>query len=136
MNAHRPRVYLHPRRCGIMKTMQKRTRANPLPPASHWPAEVRALFWDTDISRLRPGAHRVFVVQRILEAGGIGALRWLKDSVRDEELARHLEATSGRGLTPRRLRFFELTLRLKRSQVTSWIRAQEDSPTPGRRVAG
>lgn len=116
--------------------MQKRTRANPIPPVSHWPPEVRALFWDTDIARIRPGVHRAFVVQRVLEAGGIAALRWLRESVRDGELARHLQANSGRGLTPRRLRYFELTLRLKRARVTAWIRAQGDSPTPGRRVAG
>ena len=104
-----------------------------IPPPSLWPAEVRNLFWDSDPEAIRPGRHRAFIMQRILEAGGHAALGWLRETVTEDELKRHIEGRAGRGLSPRRLRYFELILNLKNSQVTAWIRRRGLTPVPGGR---
>ncbi|MGC8722723.1 MAG: DUF6922 domain-containing protein [Acidobacteriota bacterium] len=110
--------------------------SNRLPPFRLWPAEVRRLFWDRDPVSIRPGMHRAFVIQRILSCGGLGALRWLCSLIPSDELRRHLQVRHGREIDPRRLRYYELILELKRAEVTDWIRRQKRGPLPGRREGG
>ena len=50
----------------------------------------------------------------------------------DAELRRWLEAHRGRGLSPRRLRYWELVLGLPHRRVSAWIEAQRSLPWTGR----
>lgn len=107
--------------------------STPLPPPSRWPQDVRRLFWDRDPGSIRPNAHRAFVIQRILSAGGLTSFRWVRTMASDEELRRHIEGRQGREIAPRRLRYFELILGLSKRDVSAWIRRQRGMPAPGRR---
>jgi len=40
------------------------------------PERFAALFWDVDVSALDTTQHRPFILDRILEYGGIEAVRW------------------------------------------------------------
>ena len=111
------------------------TGVAPLPGPGQWPLELRRLFWDLDPASISPSAHRAFIVQRVLCAGGLGALNWLRSWVSDDELRRHLQTRQGREISPRRLRYFELILGLPNPEVTAWIRGQLAEPVPGRRRA-
>ena len=109
------------------------TRSAPFPAFEGWPPDVRRLFWDRARDSIRPGAHRPFVIQRILSVGGVIPIGWLMSLVSGEELRRHLEAHRGREIAPRRLRYLELVLGLPKAEVSGWIRRQNRSPAPGRR---
>jgi hypothetical protein len=37
-------------------------------------------FWDTPLSSIDPRRHRDFVVERLLQYGGLGAIHWLLDN--------------------------------------------------------
>jgi hypothetical protein len=104
-----------------------------MPPTERWPQDVQRLFWDRDLASIGPRRHRAFVIQRILSSGGIGPFLWLKALASTEELRLHIEGREGREIEPRRLRYFELVLGLRRAEVSAWIRRQRRSPTLGQR---
>lgn len=47
--------------------------------ANNIPIRLKTLFWDTDFSKLNPLAHRDYILERILEYGDPGAVRWARE---------------------------------------------------------
>jgi hypothetical protein len=92
------------------------------------PERFRKLFWDLDLASLDLKTHRRQVVRRVLRAGDWEAIEWLRGEVGDEGLRAWFSETRGRGLDPRRLRFWELVLDLKHDEVTGWIEAMRHDP--------
>ena len=96
------------------------------------PRALTQFFWDCDFSRLNWEANRDFVIGRLLERGDWRAMRWLRRRAGDAELRRWIEARAGRGLSPRRLRYWELVLGLPHRSVSAWIEAQRELPWANR----
>ena len=92
------------------------------------PRALREFFWDCDFECLRWGTDRDFVIERLLERGDLRAMRWLRKRVSDGELRVWIESRGGRGLSPRRLRYWELVLSLRHPTVSRWIAAQQNLP--------
>ncbi len=92
------------------------------------PARYADLFWDLDPATLDPRIHKDQVIRRFLEAGDWDAISWLRGSVGDETLRDWFLRTRGRGLDPRRLRFWELVLSLPREEVEGWVEEMRKDP--------
>jgi hypothetical protein len=87
------------------------------------PEHLRQYFWEYDPERLSLDESRHIVLLRLLQAGGMDAVKWLRQNASDEEIRRR-----GRGISPRRLRFWALMLNLPPVQVDEWIDAQRSDP--------
>ena len=96
------------------------------------PRDMRRFFWDCAFARLRWETDRDFVIGRLMERGDWPAMQWLRRTAGDAELRRWLEARRGRGLSPRRLRYWQLVLDLPHRRVSAWIEAQRNLPWAGR----
>jgi hypothetical protein len=96
------------------------------------PRALKQFFWDCAFSRLNWERDRDFVIGRLLERGDLRAMRWLRRKAGDSELRGWIEAHGGRGLSPRRLRYWELVLGLPHRRVSAWIEAQSDLPWANR----
>jgi hypothetical protein len=96
------------------------------------PRDMKRFFWDCAFARLRWEADRDFVIGRLLERGDWPAMQWLRWKAGDAELRRWLAARRGRGISPRRLRYWELVLDLPHRRVSAWIEAQRGLPWAGR----
>jgi hypothetical protein len=95
------------------------TRKGPLP------GHLKPLFWDYEFQRLRWGTDRDLIIARVLASGDWKATGWLRRRVDSEALRAWIEARHGRGLDPRRLRFWELILDLPHRRVNEWLRAMD-----------
>jgi len=90
--------------------------------------QLRPFFWDCDFRCLSLDADADFIVGRLLAEGDWDSIRWLRRRAGDKALRDLLNRHSGRGLSPRKLRFWELVLGLDRSKVNSWISQQTENP--------
>jgi hypothetical protein len=96
------------------------------------PPEVRSLLWDCDPAAVSWPSNQDFLSRRVLAHGGWDALKWIRARAGDEELAALLLSSQGRGIDPRRLRYFELIFRLPKSRVNRWLREREKDPWTNR----
>lgn len=85
------------------------------------PAELHRHFWDHAAAALRWPADGAFIVLRLLQDGGMDAIRWLLANVGDAGRGDALRRRRGRGIDPRRLRFWGLILDLPREEVDAWV---------------
>lgn len=92
------------------------------------PDELRACFWDYDTEKLSWEYSRHTIVLRLLEKGGLHAVRWLRQHLRDEEIRDFIVRRRGRGISPQRLRFWSLLLDIPRRDVDQWIEAARRNP--------
>lgn len=92
------------------------------------PREFERFFWDVDFEKLNWAEHSEHVIQRVLEKGDLDALRWLSATIGREGIRRHIEKRRGRGLDPRRLRFWEFILEIPKAEVDEWL------ADPGRQI--
>lgn len=92
------------------------------------PETLRPLFWDCDFDALRWPRDREPITSRILAAGSWEANRWLRARLGDRELGRWIESRRGRGLSPPRLRFWELIAGLDPKQVSAWLAERKEEP--------
>lgn len=97
------------------------TAEEPEVPGEPLPEDLRPLFWDHDFAQLAWPASRELVIARILQNGGDDALRWLRQKFGDSELRAWILRTRGRGLEPKRLRFWQLVLDLPAKEVDRWV---------------
>jgi len=88
------------------------------------PEHLHRYFWEYDPKRLSLEESRHTILLRLLQSGGMDALRWLRATVSDDELRTLLVRRRGRGITPRRLRFWGLMLDLPEEQVDEWVAAE------------
>ena len=92
------------------------------------PGVLKGLFWDYDFAALDWAADRNLIIGRVLTSGSWDAVTWLRSTLEDNALREWIEVHRGAGLSPQRLRFWELILELPHRQVTMWL-AEE-----GRRI--
>ena len=92
------------------------------------PEHLRPLFWDYDFGRLDWTGDQNLIIARILQEGGDQAAAWLQQQVGPVDLARWIREHRGRGLDPRRLRFWQLILDLPETEVRAWIQETKSSP--------
>jgi hypothetical protein len=92
------------------------------------PEHLRQYFWEYDPERLSLDESRHIVLLRLLQAGGMDAVKWLRQNASDEEIRSLLIRRRGRGISPQRLRFWALMLNLPPVQVDEWIDAQRSNP--------
>lgn len=95
---------------------------------SSLPDVLGRYFWDQDPTRLTWPDDRHAIIGRLLEVGGWDAVCWLRRNVDHETLRDHLARRRGRGLSPRRLRFWGFVLELPRDRVDEWISDSASSP--------
>ena len=99
-----------------------------IPHATPIPEHLRQYFWEYDPEGLSLESSRHTILLRLLEAGGMDAVQWLRENAGDDELRTMLIRRRGRGISPRRLRFWALLLNLPDVQVDDWIAAQMSDP--------
>lgn len=87
------------------------------------PRRLKRLFWEYDFSKLRWEEDRDLVIGRILSRGDWESVSWLLAKIGRKGLRRWLMEHQARGLDARRLRFWELILKLPHRTVTQWIEA-------------
>lgn len=92
------------------------------------PDELQRYFWEYGTERPTMERSRHTVIRRLLEVGGWDAVTWLRNHVGDDELRRFILQRRGRGLSPKRLRFWELVLDLPGPRVDRWIAARRSDP--------
>lgn len=92
------------------------------------PDELRDLFWDRGPERLTWEHSRPTIVFRLLEKGGMEAVRWLRSHMSDEEIREFIVRRRGRGISPRRLRFWSLIVDIPRPEVDRWIETARRNP--------
>ena len=92
------------------------------------PEVLRSLFWDHRFDALRWPEHRDFVIGRVLQAGGMDAIAWLRKTVRNTELAEWIRQREGRGLGVRQLRFWQIALDLSDADVDGWVAHARQGP--------
>lgn len=92
------------------------------------PDSLHRYFWEYGSDQLTLDSSRYTILKRLLEAGGWDAVNWLRANVDDDELRGFIVRRQGRGINPKRLRFWGLVLGLPRSQVDQWIAAQGSNP--------
>jgi hypothetical protein len=89
---------------------------------------LRRYLWEYNPAQLSWEKGRQTILARLLQIGGWDAVRWLRTNVSDEELREFLVRRRGRGLDPKRLRFWGLVLDLPAEQVDAWIATHRDNP--------
>jgi hypothetical protein len=85
-------------------------------------------FWDYAPGRLTWPESRHTIVGRLLEAGGFDAVRWLRRHVGDQGIREFITQRRGRGIDPKRLRYWELILGMPKEEVDRWIEAALQNP--------
>ena len=92
------------------------------------PEFLRPLFWDVDFDSLHWEQYQDFIVQRVLQSGSWEAVCWLRRAMGDARLRTWLLAHRGARLEPRRLRFWQVVLRLPARSVDRWVASSRNNP--------
>ena len=98
------------------------------------PQCLETLFWDCDPRALTWERNRAFIIRRVLDRGDWQAMQWLRQAVGDGAIRDWFLTKRGRGLDPRKLRFWALILDLPEQEVDERVREARQS-TWHRRVA-
>jgi hypothetical protein len=102
--------------------MNTRNREKPL--VHKFPDFLRPFFWDYDFDSLSWGEDHELIVARILSSGDWNAMTWLRSHTGDHFLREWIERHEGDGLSPQKLRFWELVLGLPHHKVNTWLAAE------------
>lgn len=73
------------------------------------PAELATLFWEIDPGALDLRKHRDYVLERVMTRGGLRAMRWLRATYGNDEIAEFLQRRGDR-LAPRERAFWSLVV--------------------------
>ena len=92
------------------------------------PDSLRHYFWDYPTDRLSLERSRSAIIVRLVQSGGLDAVKWLRHQLGDNELRAFLVRRRGRGIGARRLRFWGLILGVPRAQVDEWIGSAAANP--------
>lgn len=98
------------------------------------PTMLRPLFWDCNFEQIDWEDGRDFIISRVLTCGEWEAIQWLREKTGDTCLREWLELHNGGGLSPERLRFWELILHIPHHTANTWI-AESSHSLWTRRVA-
>ncbi len=97
------------------------------------PRTWRSLFWDYDFASLRFDTDRDLIIGRVLTQGGWSATEGLRALIGDDAIREWLQEHRARGLSPARIRFWELIVRIPARQASAWVRVARDGSW-GRRL--
>ena len=92
------------------------------------PEFLRGLFWDQEFANLSWPDDWSSVTARVLSEGESDAIRWIREQLGDARLRDWLRRGSGRALSARQLRYWEIVLDLPEAEVEAWL------ADPARRV--
>lgn len=81
------------------------------------------MFWEYGAGRVDLRRDRDLVLRRVLAHGGWRETRLLRTRLGDAAIRDFLLASGARGLSPARIRFWELVLDLPRGRTDAWVRA-------------
>ena len=81
------------------------------------PAEVRTLFWDTDLAAFDPASHPDYAIFRVLELGDDEAVAWLRETFPEHEIRRVL--MTERRLSPKSATFWALVYGVPAERVAA-----------------
>jgi hypothetical protein len=90
------------------------------------------LFWDHPGQVLDLDGDLELVVRRITAEGGLREMSLLRSRVGDRAIRDVIERTAARGLSPQRIRFWQLVLRLPARRADAWVSAARASTWAGR----
>jgi len=90
-------------------------------PATSLPRSVAALFWDYPGRRLSLARDRELVIRRILAQGGLEHVRFVRRRVGDAAIREVLLRSRARGLSPQRIRFWQLLLDVPARVANPWV---------------
>ena len=91
------------------------------------PAGLARLFWDYPGHPLSLDADRELVVRRVAGEGGLREMRLLRSRVGDAAIRDVIERTAARGLSPPRIRFWQLLLGVPARRANAWVRRARSS---------
>lgn len=91
------------------------------------PSALRHLFWDFPGKALSLDGDRELVVRRVAGEGGLREMRWLRTRIGDAAIRQVIQRTQARGLSPQRIRFWQLLLGLPAPRADAWVRAARSS---------
>jgi len=93
--------------------------------ATALPRSVASLFWDYPERRLSLARDRDrdLVIRRILAEGGLQHMRFIRRRVGDEAIREVLLRSQARGLSPQRIRFWQLLLDVPTRVANAWVRS-------------
>lgn len=92
------------------------------------PEQLRACFWDYDPDQISWERSRHTIILRLLASGGMHAVRWLREQMSDDEIREFIVRRRGRGIEPRRLRFWSVLVGIPRCEVDEWLDAVRRNP--------
>jgi hypothetical protein len=90
------------------------------------------LFWDQPARALLMTRDREQIVRRVASEGGLGAIRLLRSRVGDEAIRDVILRTKARGLSPQRIRFWQLLLDVPARHADAWVRQARSGTWAGR----
>lgn len=85
------------------------------------PRSLRPLFWDCAFEKLSWRTQRDFIAGRILQEGAWGDICWLRERMTPREMRAWLVKHKGRGLSTRRLRYWQAMLGMPKRRVDAWL---------------
>jgi hypothetical protein len=85
------------------------------------------LFWDYPARSIRPDVDGDLVVRRVTAEGGWREMSLLRSRVGDQAIRAVIERTEARGLSPQRIRFWQLVLGLPSRRADVWVRRARES---------
>jgi len=100
---------------------QKNKKAN----FSRIPARLRSLFWDYDFASITWQEDQNLILSRVLTSGDWDAVVWLRSKVDDRFLRQWITRHQGGGLSPQRLRFWEMIVGIQHRQVNGWLASKK-----------
>jgi len=96
---------------------------------------VASLFWDYPGRRLSVARDRDLIIRRILAEGGLLHVRFIRRRVGDEAIREVLVRSQARGLSPQRIRFWQLLLDVPTRVANAWVRSARAGTWARRRRA-
>jgi hypothetical protein len=85
------------------------------------PCRIKPFFWDHPFHQLRWDRDRDLIIARLLDRGDWEAVKWLRTRLTDRELKNWLLNHRGAGLSPQKLRYWQLVLELPERDVNDWL---------------
>jgi hypothetical protein len=96
-------------------------------PRRRVPAGLEHLFWDYPGRVVSFDTDLELVVRRVAGEGGLREMRLLRARVGDAAIRDVIERTRAKGLSPARIRFWQLLLRLPARRANAWVSAARAS---------
>ena len=86
---------------------------------------MTSLFWDVDVNLVDEARHRDFVVGRVLSAGTLDSIRWVRSRYGDDAIREWILRHEGRQLSGPQLRFWQAVIGLPGERVDAWLATPE-----------